>query len=64
MALIRALEREAIADSGGRFAAVAAPATAEYAAPLLARLTERLGARLTLREDPGLALGAYQVARL
>ena len=64
LALIRALEREAIADSGGRFEAVAAPATAEYAAPLLARLTERLGARLTLREDPGLALGAYQVARL
>ena len=64
LALIRALEREAIADGGGRFEAVAAPATAEYAAPLLARLTERLGARLTLREDPGLALGAYQVARL
>ncbi len=64
LALIRALEREAIADGGGRFEAVAAPATAELAAPLLARLTERLGARLALREDAGLAPGAHQVARL
>ena len=52
--LIRALEREAAADPGGRFEAMAAPEVADAAAPLLAIVVQRLGARLTLRAQPGL----------
>ncbi len=63
LALIRALEREAAADGGGRFEALAPPDVAEAAAPALAALTARLGARLTIRTQPGLAPSAVDVVR-
>ncbi len=53
LALVRALEREAAADGGGRFVGVAARDIAELAEPLVAGLTARLGARLTVRAEPG-----------
>ena len=48
MAALRALEREALADPGGRFELSAAPAVEAAARDLLPRLTARFGARLTL----------------
>ncbi|MGI8839208.1 MAG: ribonuclease E/G [Caulobacteraceae bacterium] len=63
LALIRALEREAVADGGGRFEAVAAPEVTLAAAPLVAALTARLGARLTVRGEEGRARGSFEVAR-
>ncbi len=61
MSLIRALEREAQSDRGGRFEALAPPAVARAAAPPVAALTARLGARLTIRAEPGRA--AYEIVR-
>jgi Ribonuclease G/E len=61
MNLIRALEREAAADGGGRFEAVAAPAVAQAAAPALAALVERMGGRLAVRAEPG--RGGFEIAR-
>ena len=61
--LVRALEREASADGGGRFVGLAAPEVVDAAAPALASLTARLGARLSLRAEAGLAPSAGQVAR-
>ena len=63
LTLIRALEREAVADGGGRFEALASVEVAQAAAPLLAALTARLGARLTIREESGRARAAFEVAR-
>ena len=63
LALIRALEREAVADGGGRFEAVAAPEVALAAAPLMAALTARLGARLSVRGEEGRGRGEAEVAR-
>jgi hypothetical protein len=48
MAALRALEREATADPGGRFELQAPPAAAAIVQTLLPRLTARLGARLSL----------------
>jgi Ribonuclease G/E len=64
LALIRALEREALADGGGRFQGLAAPEVAEAAAPALLALTERLGARLSLRAELGRDVQAIEVVRL
>ncbi|MGI9169074.1 MAG: ribonuclease E/G [Caulobacteraceae bacterium] len=64
LAAIRALEREATADGGGRFEAVAAPEVAAAAAPALAILPARLGARLTLRGEEGQERGDFEVSRL
>jgi hypothetical protein len=61
--LIRALEREAAADGGGRFEAVAAGEVAQAAARPLAALTARLGARLTLRGEEGRARADIEVVR-
>jgi Ribonuclease G/E len=61
MNLIRALEREAAADGGGRFEAVAAPAVAKAATPALAALVERLGGRLAIRAEPGRE--GFEIAR-
>ncbi len=63
LALVRALEREAVADGGGRFEAVAATDVAEAAAPGVAALVERLGARLTVRGEEGRARGDVEVVR-
>jgi Ribonuclease G/E len=51
MALLRSLEREALADGGGRFEARAAPDVAAAAAPYMNVLLDRLGARLSLRPE-------------
>jgi len=64
LALARAIEREAVADGGGRFEGVASPAVAEAAAPALAALTARLGARLGVRGEAGWPRGQFEVARL
>lgn len=53
MALLRALEREAIADGGGRFEALAEPPIAEAATPYLNCLTDQFGGRLFLRAETG-----------
>ena len=63
LAVTRALEREALADGGGRFEAVAAPEVAAAAGPALAQLTARLGARLAVRGEPGRPRGVVTVAR-
>jgi Ribonuclease G/E len=63
LALIRALEREAVADRGGRFEAVAAPEVALAAAPLLAALTAELGSRLSVRGEAGRDRGEAEVVR-
>lgn len=52
LALVRALEREATADRGGRFEALAPPAVAELAGPALSGLIARVGARVSLRVEP------------
>jgi Ribonuclease G/E len=64
LAVIRALEREALADGGGRFEALAAPDVAEAAGPALTALTARLGGRLLVRGDPGRARAQFEIARL
>jgi len=61
MALLRALEREAVADGGGRFEAIAAPAVAAAAKPFLSRLTDRFGARLAVRAEG--AHAGFEVVR-
>jgi Ribonuclease G/E len=62
--LLRALEREALADRGGRFEASAAPSVAEAAAEFLPELCAVLGARVGVRAEPAWIPGAFQVARL
>ena len=50
--LLRAIEREALADPGAPVLASAAPDVAAAAAPYLKALTDRFGARLRLAADP------------
>jgi Ribonuclease G/E len=50
--LLRALEREALADPGAQLRATAAPDVAAAAAPYLRALTDRFGARLQVAADP------------
>jgi Ribonuclease E/G family len=64
LALVRALEREALADGGGRFEATADPAVAAAAEPALAVLTARLGARLFVRAEAGRPRDACSIARI
>jgi hypothetical protein len=64
MALIRALEREAEADGGGRFEGRASRGVAEAAAAALGTLTARVGARLSIRGEPDRPNSAYEVVRL
>ena len=61
---VRGLEREAEGDRGGRFELLVPEAVTETAAPLVAALTERLGARLGVRGEAGRPAGWFQVARL
>jgi hypothetical protein len=51
--LIRRLETEAAAQPGARLSAVCAPEVAAGAQPLVARLAERVGARVSVRPDVG-----------
>jgi Ribonuclease G/E len=53
--LLRAIEREALADPGAQLRAAAAPDVAAAAAPYLKSLTDRFGARLQVAADPARA---------
>jgi Ribonuclease G/E len=64
LSLLRALEREATADGGGRFEALASPDVAEAAAPALVLLTDRLGARIAVHGEAGRPRGDHVVRRL
>jgi Ribonuclease G/E len=59
--LVRALEREALADPGARVVAAAAPDVAAAAAPYLKALTDRFGARLQVAADAARANEAFEV---
>lgn len=61
LALLRALERAALADPGARLTARAAPDAASAAAAHIEALTARFGARLALEPDPGLAAGRFEI---
>jgi Ribonuclease G/E len=60
---VRALEREALADGGGRFELLASPEIAEVAAPAVAILTARLGVRLGCHGETGRPRKSFEVAR-
>jgi len=64
LSLVRAVEREATADGGGRFQALAAPDVTGAAGPAMAQLRERIGDRVVLRADPARARDDFQVAPL
>ena len=59
----RVAVREAAADGGGRFEAVASIEVAQAAAPALGALTARLGARLSVLGEAGRKRGEFEVAR-
>jgi Ribonuclease G/E len=60
---VRALEREAQADRGGRFELTACPEIVEAAAPLVAILAAQLGDRVGCRGEPGRPRDSFEVAR-
>jgi Ribonuclease G/E len=60
--LLRALEREALADPGGRITARAAPEVALAAFAGVQALEQRFGARFLLTPDPVLAREAFEVS--
>lgn len=61
--LMRTLEREGRVNSGARVAARGAPEVVSAAEPLLARLVERLGARLTLIPEPGRPRESFEISQ-
>jgi hypothetical protein len=64
MALIRALEREAQVDGGGRFEGLASPGVADAAAAALALIIARVGGRVSIRSEPGRPHAAFEVVQL
>jgi Ribonuclease G/E len=60
--LVRRLQAEGEASRGGQLTARCAPAVAEVAAPLLARLAELIGARFDVQPDPALPRERLEVA--
>lgn len=60
---VRSLEREALADGGGRFELLVCPEIAEAAAPAVAALAARLGGRLSCRAEAGRSRETFEVAR-
>jgi Ribonuclease G/E len=60
-AVLRALERAALADAGARLIARAAPDAVEAAARHISALTARIGARAELRPDPALARDQFEI---
>ncbi len=62
--LVRRLEAEGLAQPGARLRATCAPALAVRAAPLLARLAEKMGARFSLQPDPSIAREGFRVGPL
>ena len=63
LALVRAIEREAQADGGGRFAGLSSIAVAEAAQPALASLIAILGARVTVRGEDVRQDGSFEVVQ-
>ena len=63
LAMLRALEREALADPGGRFSGVAPRAVADAARAALAQLNQRLGRRLDLRAESPRGGAPFEVVR-
>ncbi len=61
--LLRALEHEAETDRGAAWAGLCAPAVAEAAAPGVAVLAARVGARVSLRAEPARAPHDFEVIR-
>jgi Ribonuclease G/E len=59
--LVRALEREALADPAARVRALAAPDVTAAAQPYLGALTDRFGARFELAADPARLREAFEV---
>jgi Ribonuclease G/E len=59
--LVRAIERDALADPGAQLRASAAPAVASAASPYLKALTDRFGARLEIAADPARRNEAFEV---
>jgi Ribonuclease G/E len=59
--LIRAVEREAVADPGARLAIRAAPDVASAASPYLKTLAERFGARFVLEADAAGSRDAFEI---
>jgi Ribonuclease G/E len=62
--LLRNLEREALADGGGRFVGLAREDVILAARPALGALTDRLGARITLQTKAADAKAELEVSRL
>jgi hypothetical protein len=62
--LVRHLEREAAGDGGGRFEALATPEVAAAAAPALAGLVGRVGARVSIVAELGGSSASATVRRL
>jgi Ribonuclease G/E len=60
---VRALEREALADRGGRFELLVCPEVAEAAAAAVGVLAGRLGERVGCRADAGRSRESFEVAR-
>lgn len=60
--LVRRLEAEAAAQPGARLRAACAPAVADQARPLVAKLAETFGARFTLQTEPARARDSFEVA--
>jgi hypothetical protein len=63
LALLRALEREALADPGGRFVGVAPAPLVEAARAALVTLNGRVGARLDLRAEAPRGGTPFEVVR-
>jgi Ribonuclease G/E len=63
LSLLRELEREALADPGGRFAGVAVTPVAEAARPALEALNGRMGGRLEVRAELPRAGVTFEVVR-
>ena len=63
LALLRALEREALADPGGRFVGVAPAPLVEAARAALGSLNGRVGARLDLRAESPRGAAPFEVVR-
>ena len=60
--LIRALEREALAEPGAMIQAAAAPSVAAAARPYLKALKDRLGGRLEIGEQPSFGEETFEIA--
>ncbi|WP_374658550.1 ribonuclease E/G [Phenylobacterium sp.] len=62
--LIRAVENEAMSQPGARLAATCAASVADAAKPLADQLVGKIGARFSLRPDPGLRRERFDVRPL